>query len=72
MEETFKGTVDWFNVKRGYGFIKSDADGSSYFVHYSSIKTDGFKKLKEGQKVEFKLEKKTADKPPICVNVIPA
>ena len=40
------GMVDWFNVKRGYGFIMAD-DGNDYFVHYSNIKGDGFRKLKE-------------------------
>lgn len=72
MAEEMRGTVDWFNVKRGFGFIKSDTDGKSYFVHYSAIKTDGFRKLKDNQAVTFRLETKDSDKPPICVDVIPA
>lgn len=47
-----KGTVKWFNVRRGYGFI-SDEDNIDYFVHFSEIRGDGFKRLREGQKVSF-------------------
>ena len=67
-----KGNVDWFNVKRGFGFIKSEEDGKSYFVHYSAIKHEGFKKLREGQAVTFGLEDNGDGKPPVCVDVIPA
>ena len=47
-----KGTVKWFDVRRGYGFI-SDEDNIDYFVHFSEIQGDGFKRLREGQKVSF-------------------
>lgn len=46
------GTVKWFNNEKGYGFIEQE-DGEDVFVHYSSIESDGFKKLISGQKVEF-------------------
>jgi len=46
------GTVKWFNNKKGFGFIVRD-EGEDIFVHFSSIKTEGFKSLQEGQKVEF-------------------
>jgi CspA family cold shock protein len=46
------GTVKWFNEQKGYGFITSD-DGSDVFVHYSTIKQEGFKVLKEGDRVSF-------------------
>jgi CspA family cold shock protein len=46
------GTVKWFHNIKGYGFINSDSD-DEIFVHYSEIKSDGFKKLKRGEKVEF-------------------
>lgn len=49
-----RGIVKWFNVRRGYGFI-SDADGQEYFVHYSEIQMEGFKKLREGQEVAFEI-----------------
>ena len=47
-----KGTVKWFNTQKGYGFI-SDEQGNDIFVHFSGIKSDGFKSLEEGQAVEF-------------------
>lgn len=47
-----KGTVKWFNSKKGYGFITSD-DGNDIFVHYTGIDSDGFKSLEEGQKVSY-------------------
>ena len=48
------GTVKWFNNQKGYGFI-SDSEGNDIFVHYSAINMDGYKTLKEGNIVEFKL-----------------
>jgi CspA family cold shock protein len=48
------GTVKWFNETKGYGFIARES-GSDVFVHYSAIRGNGFKTLKEGQRVEFEL-----------------
>lgn len=56
MSERFVGTVKWFNPAKGYGFIGRD-DGEDVFVHFSAIEMDGYKQLKEGQKVEFSIEK---------------
>ncbi|MDN5359626.1 MAG: cold shock protein [Thermotogaceae bacterium] len=50
-----KGTVKWFNTQKGYGFITKE-DGEDVFVHYSAIKSEGFKNLEEGQKVEFEVQ----------------
>ena len=47
-----QGTVKWFNAEKGYGFITSD-EGKDVFVHYSSIQSDGFRTLEEGQRVSF-------------------
>ena len=47
-----KGTVKWFNAKRGFGFI-SDEEGNGVFVHFSALQMDGFKVLDEGDEVEF-------------------
>lgn len=47
-----KGKVKWFNNRRGFGFIESE-DGRDLFIHFSAIKTEGFKTLKDGQAVEF-------------------
>jgi len=50
-----KGTVKWFNEKKGFGFL-SQEDGDDVFVHYSSIQSSGFKNLTEGQSVEFETQ----------------
>lgn len=47
-----QGTCKWFNDAKGYGFVER-ADGTDVFVHYSAIRANGFRSLKEGQKVEF-------------------
>lgn len=51
-----KGIIKWFNNEKGYGFINGSAD-EDIFVHYTSIKQDGYKTLSEGQVVEFSLIK---------------
>jgi CspA family cold shock protein len=48
----FKGKVKWFNNSKGFGFIGRE-DGPDVFVHYSAIRTDGYKSPKEGDDVEF-------------------
>ncbi|WP_455827704.1 cold-shock protein [Pseudomonas graminis] len=47
------GTVKWFNAEKGFGFITQDGGGTDVFVHFSAIKSEGFKTLEEGKKVEF-------------------
>ena len=49
-----RGTVKWFNDKKGFGFIQQEG-GPDVFVHFSAIKGDGFKTLAEGQAVEFEI-----------------
>ena len=48
-----EGTVKWFNGEKGFGFIAPEDGSKDVFVHYSSIVVDGFKTLKEDQKVDF-------------------
>ncbi|HUI31733.1 MAG TPA: cold-shock protein [Candidatus Acidoferrales bacterium] len=50
-----QGTVKWFNATKGYGFISRDG-GEDVFVHFKAIIGEGYKTLKEGDKVEFEVE----------------
>ena len=47
------GKVKWFNETKGFGFITPDAGGEELFAHYTAIQTDGFKVLKENQRVSY-------------------
>ena len=49
------GSVKWFNDSKGYGFIAPDNGGDDLFAHFSAITMQGFKTLKEGQKVSFEV-----------------
>ena len=49
------GTVKWFNVSKGYGFIEPEGGGDDTFVHISAVQEAGMQQLQEGQKVEFEL-----------------
>jgi cold shock protein len=51
-----QGTVKWFNDAKGYGFI-SRQSGDDVFVHFSAIRSNGFRSLQEGQVVEFSVTK---------------
>ena len=62
-----KGTVKWFNAKKGFGFITSE-EGKDLFVHFSEIQKDGFKTLEEGEKVTFDV--KEGQKGPQAANVV--
>ena len=53
MSDQVVGTVKWFNDSKGFGFITPDGGGEDLFAHFSGINMNGFKTLKEGQKVTF-------------------
>jgi len=64
---SFVGRVKWFNEAKGYGFIQREG-GPDVFVHYSAIKGEGYKRLVEGDKVEFEIAE--GDKGPKAINVV--
>jgi CspA family cold shock protein len=51
-----EGQVKWFNEQKGYGFIQRDGGEKDIFVHFTGIQGDGFRTLKEGQRVSFEVE----------------
>ncbi len=55
MSERSMGTIKWFSAPKGFGFIGME-NGEDVFVHFSAIQAEGYKSLKEGQKVEFTIE----------------
>lgn len=55
MTERENGTVKWFNNGKGYGFITRDS-GDDVFVHFTGVEGEGFRTLREGQRVEFSVE----------------
>jgi CspA family cold shock protein len=67
VDERIVGTVKWFSSVKGYGFLTRE-EGEDVFVHYSAIQSEGFRKLEEGQRVEFSVEE--SPKGPQATNVI--
>ncbi len=67
MAERELGVVKWFNGEKGYGFIARDNEEKDVFVHFSAIKAEGFRTLREGQRVEFEVV--DGDKGPQAQNV---
>jgi CspA family cold shock protein len=63
-----KGRVKWFNERKGYGFIEKEDGSGDVFVHFSAIKSEGFKTVREAQMVEFDVVE--SDKGPKAANVV--
>ncbi len=61
------GSVKWFNDAKGYGFITGE-DGKDVFAHFSAINAEGFKSLKEGDKVEYDIVE--GEKGPQAANIV--
>ena len=55
MSQRVTGTVKWFDGAKGFGFIQRE-EGTDVFVHFSAIRSQGFRNLEEGQRVEFDVE----------------
>mgnify|MGYP001600145444 CR=1 FL=1 len=62
------GTVKWFNNNKGYGFIEA-RNGQEVFVHFSAIRSDGYRCLQEGQRVSYHLSR--GKHGPMALNVSP-
>lgn len=65
---TSTGTVKWFNEEKGFGFIAQENGGPDVFAHFRQIKGDGFRTLKEGQRVEFTVSQ--GQKGPQAENIV--
>lgn len=65
---TVRGKVKWFNNQKGYGFLAKDDGSGDVFIHFSAIKTEGYKSLNEGDAVEFDVV--DSDKGPKAANVV--
>ena len=61
------GTLKWFNSEKGFGFLSNDNGGEDVFVHFSALNMDGFKELKDGERVEFEVTE--GEKGPQAANV---
>lgn len=66
-----KGTVKWFNAKKGFGFITVDPPaGGDVFVHYSAIQGKGYRSLEEGDRVEFSTRLEEGKESPSAIDVV--
>jgi CspA family cold shock protein len=63
------GTVKWFNDAKGFGFITPDGGGEDLFAHFSAIKAEGFKTLRENQRVSY--EEAMGPKGKQAANIVP-
>ena len=63
------GKIKWFSDAKGYGFIEAEDGGKDVFVHFSAISGEGFRSLKEGQKVTYEVEQ--TPKGPQATKVVP-
>ncbi len=68
MSNRLTGTVKFFNTEKGFGFIAPENGQRDVFVHYSSIQSNGFRNLNEGDRVEFSME--DSDKGPRAAEVV--
>jgi CspA family cold shock protein len=67
--KSYRGFCKWFDAKKGYGFITIEEQDEEVFVHFSNIDMEGFKKLDQGDQVEFNLKESEEGKGPEALNV---
>ena len=60
------GTVKWFNATKGYGFIKPDDGTNDVFLHISDVQRSGLQDVREGDKLEFELQRGQQGKVSAC------
>jgi CspA family cold shock protein len=65
-----QGTVKFFNLDKGYGFIKPDDGGRDIFVHVTAVERAGLHALAEGQRVSFDIEPDKKGKGPKAINLV--
>ena len=64
------GTVKWFNDAKGFGFIKPDDGGEDLFAHFTAIKGQGFRTLKENQRVDYQVQQGQKGPQAVEINVL--
>jgi CspA family cold shock protein len=70
LQPRITGVVKWFNDSKGYGFITPDDGSRDVFVHFSAVQSEGFKSLKEGQRVEYQVEEQDRTGKPAAAQVV--
>ncbi len=65
-----RGSIKWFNNRKGFGFIEAEDGGDDVFVHYSAINMEGYKTLERGQPVSYDQEDNPNGKGKQAVNVV--
>ena len=63
------GTVKWFNITKGYGFIAPDEGGKDVFVHISALEKQGIRRLDENQKVSYEIEENKGRKSAVDIKL---
>lgn len=68
--KVYKGTVLWFNPRRGFGFIKQSHDEKDIFLHWSNIEVEGFKTLPPNQEVTYQIGENDNGPQAVCVKPV--
>lgn len=63
VNDTLRGEVCWFSAGKGFGFLSQENGGDDIFVHFSAVEMEGYRTLKEGQRVTYEVETGPKGKP---------